>query len=51
MCPLCRNALRKQYTTLRENLHIAVKNADSMESVLVKADHILCTQNALPLPC
>lgn len=42
MCLLCRNALRKQYTTLRENLHIAVKNADSMESVLVGVDHVIC---------
>lgn len=32
----CRNMLRKHYTTLREDLHVAVKNAVSTESVVVR---------------
>ena len=35
LCFYGRNALRKHYVTLRENLHIAVRNADVPNSVLV----------------
>ena len=35
LCFYGRNALRKHYVTLRENLHIAVRNADVPDNVLV----------------
>ena len=39
----CRNALRKHYFTLRENLHIAVKDAEASVDVLVRRDMPLQT--------
>ena len=47
LCFYCRNALRKHYVTLRENLHIAVKNADAPYSILVSPELLPLTFNSV----
>ena len=55
LCSHCRNALRKHYVRLRENLHIAVRNADVPDSILVSpklhpSSFLMCSVTATEEP-
>ena len=52
LCLYRRNALRKHYVMLRENLHVAVRNADVPNSVLVSLELLpltfICSLSGIP---